>query len=130
MSNNQTAEVKMLPNAHENDGRLEYCSLVEHYEGVGVLGVNVSKAEETLKSLFYAGEKKPMMWWDEFEKQLSHAFTIIHKDQKREVYSDGMKLRILLQKNNADFLKSVKAAMSIKITRIPLLIDEFLVFHA
>ena len=79
------------------------------------------KAEETLKSLFYAGEKRPTMWWDEFEKQLSHAFTIIRKDQKREVYSDAMKLRILLQKVNADFLQSVKAAMSIEINRILLL---------
>ena len=121
MSNNQTAEVKMLPHATKNDGRLDYHALVEHYEGVGVLGVNVLKAEETLKSLFYAGEKKPTMWWDEFEKQLSHAFTIIHKDQKREVYSNEMRLRILLQKINADFLQSVKAAMSIEITRVPLL---------
>ena len=31
-----------------------------------------------------------------------------------------MRLRILLQKINADFLQSVKAAMSIEITRIPL----------
>ena len=49
MSNNQTAEVKMLPHAAENNGRLDYRALVEHYEGVGVLGVNVLKAEETLK---------------------------------------------------------------------------------
>lgn len=123
MSNNPTAEVKMLPHAAENDGRLDYRALTEHYEGVGVLGVNVLKAEETLKSLFYAGEKKPAMWWDEFEKQLSHAFTIIHKDQKREVYSNEMKLRILLQKVNADFLQSVKAAMSIELTRVPLMIS-------
>ena len=56
MSNNPTAEVKMLPHAAENNGRLDYRALVEHYEGVGVLGVNVLKAEETLKSLFYIGE--------------------------------------------------------------------------
>ena len=120
MSNNQTAEVKMLPHAHMNDGRLDYRALVEHYEGVGVHSVNVIKAEEVLKSLFYAGEKKPAMWWDEFEKQLSHAFTIIHKNEKREVYSNEMKLRILLQKINADFLQSVKAAMGIELARIPL----------
>ena len=121
MSNNPTAEVKMLPHAAENNGRLDYRALVEHYEGIGVLGVNVLKAEETLKSLFYIGEKKPAMWWDEFEKQLSHAFTIVHKEQRREVYSNEMKLRILLQKVNADFLQSVKAAMSIELTRVPLL---------
>ena len=120
MSNNPTAEVKMLPHVAENDGRLDYRALTDHYEGIGILGVNVLKAVETLMSLFYVGEKRPTMWWDEFEKPLSHAFTIIHKDQKREVYSDAMKLRILLQKVNADFLQSVKAAMSIEINRIPL----------
>ena len=121
MSNNPTAEVKMLPHVTANDGRMDYHALTEHYEGVGVLGINVLKAEETLKSLFYSGEKKPSMWWDEFEKQLSHSFTIIHKEQKREVYSNEMKLRILIQKVNADFLQSVKAAMSIELTRMPLM---------
>ena len=88
---------------------------------MGVLGVNVLKAEEILKSLFYSGEKKSGMWWDEFEKQLSHSFTIIHKDKKREVYSNEMKLRIRIQKVNADFLQSVKAAMSIELIRVPLM---------
>ena len=67
-----------------------------------------------------AGEKKPAMWWDEFEKRLSHAFIIIHKKEKREVYSNEMKLRVLIQKINVDFLQSVKAAMSIELTRTPL----------
>ena len=58
----------MLPHAHMNDGQLDYRALVEHYEGVGVHSVNVIKAEEILKSLFYVGEIKPAMWWDEFEK--------------------------------------------------------------
>ena len=64
ISNNQTAEVKMFPHAHMNDGRLDYRALVEHYEGAGVHSVYVIKAEEILKSLFYAGEKKTAMWWD------------------------------------------------------------------
>ena len=58
--------------------------------------INVIKAKDTIKNLFYAGEKKPVMWWDEFEKRLSHAFTIIHKKEKREVYSNEMKLRVLI----------------------------------
>ena len=60
------------------------------------------------------------MWWDKFEKQLSHAFTIIHKNENREVYSNEMKLCILLQKINADFLQSGKAAMGIELARTPL----------
>ena len=89
MSNSPVAEVKMLPHVAEYNGRLDYQALTDNYEGIGILGVNVLKTEETLKSLFYAGESKPNMWWGGFEKQLSHAFTIIHKDQKREVYSTG-----------------------------------------
>ena len=61
MSNNHTAEVKMLPHMDSQNGRLNYQALKEHYEGVRVHSVNVIKAEETLKSLFYVGEKKPAM---------------------------------------------------------------------
>ena len=66
MSGNETAEVKMLPHAPLTNGRLDFRALQEHYEGVGVNAINVIKAKETIKNLFYAGEKKPAMWWDEF----------------------------------------------------------------
>ena len=121
MAGNDTAEVKMLPYAQYSNGRLDYKALQEHYEGVGVNSVSIVKAEKTLESLFYSGEKKPHMWWDEFEKQLNHAFTIIHKRERREVYSDEMKLRMLIQKVNVDFLQGVKSAMSIELTREPLM---------
>lgn len=61
MSNNPTVEVKMLPHTADNDGRLDYHALLAHYEGVSVLGINELKAEETLKSLFYVGEKNPIV---------------------------------------------------------------------
>lgn len=112
-SGNNVAEVKMLPHAHLRNGRLDFKALKAHYEGVGVHSINVIKAEETIKNLFYSGEKKPHMWWDEFEKQLTHAFINIHKKEGQEVYSNEMKLRILHQKINADFLQGVKAAMTI-----------------
>lgn len=120
-SGNDTAEIKMLPNAACKNGRLDYRALQEHYEGTGVNAINIIKAEDVLKNLFYAGEKKPAMWWDEFEKRLTHAFTIIHKKEKRSVYSNEMKLRVLITKINADFLQNVKAAMSIELTRTPLM---------
>ena len=52
---------------------------------------------------------------------MNYAFTIIHKRKRREVYSDEIKFRILIQKVNVDFLQRVKAAMSIELTREPLL---------
>ena len=121
MAGNDTAEAKTLPYSQYSNGRLDYKALQEHYEGVGLNSVSIVKAEKILESLFYSGEKKPHMWWDEFEKQLNYAFTIIHKRERREVYSDEMKLRILIQKVNVDFLQGVKAAMSIELTREPLL---------
>ncbi len=53
----------MLPYAPLSNGRLDYCALQEHYEGVGVNDVNVLKAEETLMSLFDVGERKPAIWY-------------------------------------------------------------------
>ena len=118
-SGNDTAEIKILPNAESKNGRLDYRALQEHYEGTCVNAINVLKAEDVLKNPFYAGEKKPAMWRDEFEKRLTHAFTIAHKKEKRNMYSNEMKLRVLIQKINADFLQNVKAAMSIELTRTP-----------
>ena len=52
---------------------------------------------------------------------MNYAFTVIHNRERREVCSDEMKLRILIQKVNVDFLQGVKATMSIELTREPLL---------
>ena len=75
-SGNDTADIKMLPNAASKNEKLDYRALQEHYEGTVMNAINVLKAEDVLKNLFYAGEKKPSMWWDKFEKRLTHAFTI------------------------------------------------------
>ena len=45
----------------------------------------------------------------------------MHKKEKHNVYSNEMKLRVLIQKIIADFLQNVKAAMSIEVTRTPLM---------
>ena len=61
MAGNNTAEVKMLPYMDSHNGRLDFKALKDHYEGVGVNAVNILKAEETIRNLFYSGEKKPHM---------------------------------------------------------------------
>ena len=119
IAGNATAETKILPHASENDGRKDIMSLIEHYEGVGIHSINVIKAEDIITSLFYSGEKKPHMWWDEFERQLTYAFTVIDKKEGRQVYSDQMKLRTLNKKVQADFLTSLKAGINIELTKIP-----------
>jgi hypothetical protein len=79
ISGNDTAEAKIQAHEDSKDGRLDYISLREHYEGVGLHALDLTKAETILTSLFYSGEKKPHMWWEEFEKQLTSAFTIFNR---------------------------------------------------
>ena len=59
------------------------------------------------------------MWWDEFEKKLTMAFVTYDKREKRQVYSNEMKLRILCQKVNADFLHATRQIINIDLTRTP-----------
>ena len=67
----------------------------------------------------YTGEKKPHMWWDEFEIQLNFAFNAYAKSEGRTMHSDKMKLRILMKKVNADFLSTIKASISTAMAAIP-----------
>ena len=123
IAGNATAEAKIQVHAGDNNGRLDFAALRDHYEGVGINSVDILKADTALESLFYSGEKKPHMWWDLFERQLTSAFTIYNKKEQRNVHSDEMKLRILVKKVNADFLQSVKAGIQIELTRVPLVMS-------
>jgi hypothetical protein len=120
ISGNETAEAKIQAYEAQNNGRLDYIALKEHYEGVGLHALDIMKAENTLNTLFYSGEKKPHMWWEEFEQQITSAFTIFNRREGRVVHSDEMKLRILLNKIQADFLVHVKASIGIELTRQPI----------
>ena len=119
VAGNNTAEAKILPHATDVNGRLDFIALRDHYEGVGVNSVNILKAEKVIDSLFYAGEKKPHMWWEEFEKQLTRSFAVYDTKEGRQVYSDEMKLRTLVKKVNADFLNSAKATINLELSRVP-----------
>ena len=65
MAGNETTESKMLPYVNESNGRKDFLALKEHYEGIAINAVNVIKAEESIRTLYYSGEKKSHMWWDE-----------------------------------------------------------------
>ena len=58
------------------------------------------------------------MWWEDFEEHLTSAFVAYDKHEKRQVYSNEMKLRILLDKVNADFLAHTKAGIGVELTRM------------
>ena len=103
----------------ENNGRLDFIALRDHYEGIGANSKELIFADKILETLFYSGEKQPHMWWEEFEKSLTKAFTIYERYEGRNVYSDQHKLRILIQKVDADFLTSVKTSINLELTRDP-----------
>jgi ribosomal protein L4 len=68
VAGNDTAEAKIQGLDKPNNGREAFRRLrVEHYEGVGIHAVDVRNADKVIKNLFYAGEKRPHMWWSEFE---------------------------------------------------------------
>ena len=114
-----TAETKILVHNNARNGRLDFTSLKEHYEGVGIHARNVAEADKTIYTLFYNGERKPHMLWGKFEKRLTTAFVVFDKEDKREVYSDEMKLRILCRKVTADFLQNTRTFIEIGLSKIP-----------
>ena len=111
IAGNTEAEANIQRHEQVWNGRLDIQALREHYEGVGANSIDIRKADKILQELHYTGEKKPHMWWAEFEKQLTSAFHYYQKHEGREVYSNAMKVRILLRKVNADFLVAHKAVI-------------------
>jgi hypothetical protein len=94
--NGDTAESKVQATTGYNNGRLDFIALKEHYEGIGVNVLDVTRADRLLETLFYLGEKKPMMWWGLFEKLLNEAFTTYDRKEGRVVHSELMKLLCIL----------------------------------
>ena len=122
INGNETAEAKILSYVDQNNGRLAFIALKEHYEGVGANSKELIIADKTLETLFYSGEKQPHMWWEEFEKQIIKAFTIYERNEGRNVFSDTHKLRILMRKIDADFLSQIKTSINLELTRDPVTI--------
>ena len=120
ISGNSVAEAKITAHGKANNGRADFIALRDHFEGVGINAHEINRAQRTLTSLYYAGEKKPHMWWAEFEKELSRAFAIFDRVEGRQVHSDDMKLRILLPKISADFLKQTTAALNVELSKVPM----------
>ena len=120
ISDNPVAEQKLLPHKDDNNERLDYLALKQFYEGVGANSKAILAAEKDLVELFYAGEKKPHMWWDEFESRLINAFAIIDKDANRVVYTDNMKFRTLNNKIQADFLTHMRTIIQMEVTKVPM----------
>ena len=120
ISGNSNAEAKIQAHLDQCNGRIDFIALLEHYEGIGVHSVDILKADKILESLHYSGEKKPHMWWDQFEIDLNFAFNAYVKKEGRHVHSEEMKLRILLKKVKADFLTSCKSTIEVALSATPM----------
>ena len=88
ITENETAENKIMPYLQQNNGRTDYQLLRDHYEGVSATTKAIVKSEEDLTNMFSASEKKPHIWWDEFEMRLTVALATIDRHEGRQVYSD------------------------------------------
>ena len=119
---NETAESKLLSISDQSNGRLDIKALREHFEGVGINAITIRDADNVIENLQYTGERKPTMWWDEFERKLTMSFNVYDKKEKRQVYSEEMKLRILCRKVNADFLEATRQLINVDLTRTPVTI--------
>lgn len=97
-----------------------YVALHEHYAGVGMFATAITKAENTIRSLFCSGEKKPHMWWDEFKRQLLWAYSTLDRHDGHQVYSNEQKLHDLVKKIKADFLATQMSSITTELTRIPI----------
>ena len=67
ITKNETAKNKIMLYLPNNNRRKDYQALRDHYKGVSSTAKAIVKAEDNITNMFYAGKKKPHMWWDKFE---------------------------------------------------------------
>src|SRR5210317_1853701 len=117
---NDVAEGAVRPLNTQSDGRAAFQALERKYMGDGILQNKVSKAEQTIDSLYYTGENSYMPW-EKFEAELIGAYAVMDKHYKRQAYADETKLR-KLQKDRirADFLKLNHASIQARCSDIPM----------
>ena len=94
----------MVPHAQHNSGRFDFIALKKHYKGVGVRAINIVQADKVLQDSFYSVEKKPHMWWDEFEIHFTDTYNTYDRCDRSNVHSENQKLCILNLKINTDLI--------------------------
>lgn len=117
---NVQAETRIQSLTDPTDGRAMFKSLDDYYSGVGVFAIEMTQAENTIRNITYTGEKQPHMWWDEFERRLTHAYAIVDKREGRQVHSNEMKLRTLCNKLRAEFLTAQLASINTELAKQPM----------
>ena len=124
-SENNVAEQKVLPQKDHLNVWEDLLAPKYFYEGVGLNANSILAAENDIQELFYAVEKKPHMWWDEFDIRLTHSFAISNKDAGRQVHTDKLKLHLLNKKIPAKFLTTMKTTIEMHMSVIPITITYY-----
>ena len=91
-----------------------------HYEEIGVYYNDITKADFNLRTITYTGEKNPTMWWIDFERRICLVYQTYVKHKGREVHSDKMKLRTLLENVTCDWLGQIKSSIKVRIFDRPM----------
>ena len=60
---NEMTESKLLAIADQNNGRLNFKALQDHYEGVGINVVVTREVDNIIVTLEYTGERRPTVGW-------------------------------------------------------------------
>ena len=90
------------------------------YEVIGLYSNDITKADLDLRTITYTGEKKPTMWWVDFEKRLCLTYQTYVKHEGGEVHSDQIKLRTLLEKVTCDWLDQIKSSIKVRLSDRPM----------
>jgi hypothetical protein len=116
-----TANAKIQSIVDQNNGRLMFTTLRDHYVGSGLFANDITRATNTIETIFYTGEKPPHMWWDKFKADLEWAYNKIQTKATlgRVVYTEEDKLRKLPDRIKADFLAPQMAHINAQWCMIP-----------
>lgn len=121
MVSNLTANAKIQSIVDQNNGRLMYTTLSDHYVGTGLFANDITRANTIIETIFYTGEKPPHMWWDKFKADLEWAYNKVQTKaaQGRIVYTEEDKLRKLPDRIKADFLAPQMANINAQLCMTP-----------
>jgi Reverse transcriptase (RNA-dependent DNA polymerase) len=116
-----TANAKIQSIMDQNNGRLMFTTLRDHYVGSGLFANDITRATNIIETIFYTGEKPPHMWWDKFKADLEWAYNKIQTKATlgRVVYTEEDKLRKLPDRIKADFLAPQMAHINAQLCMIP-----------
>ena len=91
-----------------------------HYERIGIYSNDITKADLDFRTITCTGGKKHTMWWIEFERRLCLAYQTYDKHEGRDVHSDQIKLKTLLEKVTFDWLGKIKSSIKVRLYDRPM----------